>query len=734
MTTPSTNADETRASRMKFWGAAIILLMMVLMVFSTNIGSQFAQRGGGSNAVVGKASGDRTVTFADRQNAARMLEVLNRIYVNFPSGGGAPPRDPEPLAVACWGPELVREFGQKPEALALLIQEATANGPGASRSALGEALPEQRSAEALGLFNSGDVSLDHLRPIPSTYLEYLGQQFGNLYVSLSIATRTPLGVISGKPARELPPAEQGEIYSAFQQFLAIQSASALVLDSSKVSEPMVDRMIAQNRTAMTVQFASFDANAKFNTTTQPTDAQIETQLKAYADKRNGAVTRDNPFGFGYRIPDRVKLEMIGFKRADVRKLVEAEKTPYEWEVAARIAYARDRTPFLSRLPSTHPAYPASTQPAATQPAFDVLKAEAVQTEITRAVDARVADIEKRMRIRLSGDYQAWTTARASNATTQPTSLGVAYDSGEYLEKLAAEVNAQFKIQPTVYHYNKDDADWRDAAELGLLGAFSNAQWTMPLAVARTLQANSLDIPAPLYATEFARDLMSPRLLPQAGDSVLEHFEPSDLVTDPSGDGEVFIFRITAAQPNRPATPADLVGVRGLRDRVALDWRLAEAQRQTLAEANAAMQAVPNPSTDLQSPGLQVLAANVGPFGDQNLPVPPQLGMDERGYAQFAIGVNDLLLGEPGTTPVAVIDVPLAKKTLLVRRVKMWSTWTSEQQLDELRIAARRHMAERLVTVPTEASQAAGLPGNTAHSWLSPDRVLARNDYEPEKAD
>ena len=727
MTTQSTQEADERASRMKFWGGAVILLMMVLMVFSTNIASQFARSRAGAGATpVGTASGGRTVTVADKDQAKRLLDALEEIYVMLPI---ARTPQPIPLATACWGEQVVRDFKAHPEALALLLQEATANGPGATAAALGSLDPTQHSTDAPGLMNSGELSSDQLRPVPGSILSQLVAYNGpqprvQVVVRRGSADGRALSIM---PA-ELPPADQEQIYAAVQRFLTIQSAGALVGGAAKISEPMVDRLIAERQQRFTLQLATFDAVPKFNaTTTQPTDAQLATHLAAYADQPAGTVTRDDPFGFGYRVPDRVKLEMISFKRSDVAALVTAERKPYDWEVSARKTFARDRSIFTDRLPTTHPARVAASQPSMPQPAFDTLKDQAVQIEIDREVDARVGEIEQLIRSTLVNDFQGYSSARSQHATTAPSSFGVAYDSGEYLDHLAATVQARYKLLPAIARYGDT---FRDAPTLGLLGSFSHALWTVPPAVASKLRLEDPMVPAPAYATQFARDLMTPAMLSNVGETVLDVYEPSDVVVGDAPEGERFFFRITATDKHHPASAA--ADLERLRPQLTFDWRLAEAQRQTLADATAAAANL-SPDSTLQLPGTPVLTVNIGPFGGRDVPPPPrELALDARSYPQFAQGVNDQLLGDPSRTPIAVIDVPLARRTFIVRRVAMSALWATTSDLDTLRIVARHSLA----TDPSFATGAtdpdAGPAESAARSWIDAKKILERNEYKSER--
>src|SRR5688500_7803220 len=90
---------------------------------------------------------------------------------------------------------------------------------------------------------------------------------------------------------------------------------------------------------------------------QPITAeQLNAHFDKYADTVAGDASDANPFAFGYKYPDRVKLQYVAITRADVRKVVEASKTAYDWEVEARKYHRQNQAEFKPD-PTTQPKKP-----------------------------------------------------------------------------------------------------------------------------------------------------------------------------------------------------------------------------------------------------------------------------------------------------------------------------------------------------------------------------------------
>lgn len=86
-------------------------------------------------------------------------------------------------------------------------------------------------------------------------------------------------------------------------------------------------------------------------TLQPTEQQIEEQMKKYADKLPG----EGEFGFGYKLPDRLKIEWLTIPAASVRALV--EKSEAMDAVQQRLHWKRNPNKNLPPYPTDGSAPP-----------------------------------------------------------------------------------------------------------------------------------------------------------------------------------------------------------------------------------------------------------------------------------------------------------------------------------------------------------------------------------------
>jgi hypothetical protein len=719
------DTQETKSSRLQIWGAAIILLMIGLMLMPANLTS--LNQDGGQGILIGTASDGRKITSQDRLYASNLIDALQQIYVV------AGDDELLPLLTACWGDDRVRAFKGDPEAFFLLLQEARKVSPGPSVQALGELDESRQSDQMPGLLNSGMVSVDDLHPAPDSPLGEFRFRSGQPFPVELRVTQRRQDRISQLAPRSLPPLEQRAVYGAFYDFLTIQSAASLPLNAIKVSDPVVDLTIGSLAQIFTLEVAPFDAANFIAQVPEPTDARLAAHLKQYGGEVAGTPTRTNPFGFGYRVPDRVRFQSIWVARDDVRRLVEAEKTPYQWEVDARIAFQRNPSAFSE--PTTQPAAAtqSTTQPGAsvaTRPAvpsnFEEVRDRAMTATIDAATDARMSDIERRISTTMSFDYNAWIGARAAKTAMPSSSLGIVYESPGYLDRMAADIEARFKVKPQVRDFTDQPYDREALLKISDLQA---ASVEVPVQTAIKLQLDSLRIPAAAYVIELAEPLMEPKLLERAGELALSLFEPSAKFTTVVGDrvSRSGYVRLTAAEPDHPQTQIDPI-----RTTLVSDVRRVEAQKLALARAESV-------STELakgQVPtveGASLRTVVVGPFTGQS-PIPAGLDLTMPQYLQLGEAVADQLLGTAGPTPAAALNVPLAGRAYAARRTNVAAVWPSTEALQSMRQRTRVAIRQTM-SLPKRPENRFGMADDfVGSSWLDVKDIFKRNAWQPAASD
>jgi hypothetical protein len=361
--------------------------------------------------------------------------------------------------------------------------------------------------------------------------------------------------VSAPPSAD--PAADARIREAVRDFMMVQASYERIASQVKTSDPMLQRAMAERFVRLSADLSVFDgAASSYPSTSQPatagttqpatrsaipSPADLKAQFEKYSTTPPNHPTRDNPFGFGYRIPDRVKVQTISVTRDQLKAVIEKTRTPDKWDVAARTYFYTHKDEFPASQPTSMPSlnagYDLSAMPTS-QPGkrkFDSLTAEQKKESLDKAMEPEIAALSGRivafLNDRFTADYTKSKPATTQPITTQPTT---GYLSYSYLEQIAASVQKQFNILPTV----EDHAQWLDQETASSLPGLG--------------QALSSD------RASFATLAMGAQPFHQGhdDDEGLALYQFSSPLRD--FNDNLYLFRITAAQVNHTPTSMDEV--------------------------------------------------------------------------------------------------------------------------------------------------------------------------------
>jgi len=121
-----------------------------------------------------------------------------------------------------------------------------------------------------------------------------------------------------------------QIMRMFADLLGVMLYAEIATNNEAVTTDEIRAVIGRNGEKLTTEFVQFRAADFLEEQPDPNEETMLAQFAAYREYEAGHVTDDNPYGFGYKLPDRVKLEYIILKMEDVDKLV-ARPTQDEME-------------------------------------------------------------------------------------------------------------------------------------------------------------------------------------------------------------------------------------------------------------------------------------------------------------------------------------------------------------------------------------------------------------------
>jgi len=137
---------------------------------------------------------------------------------------------------------------------------------------------------------------------------------------------------------------EDQILTAFARLLAVLEYASIVCLGENITTQQIMHKISWGGETIDVEFVRFDSSEFAEDQNEPTQQQILAHFDKYRKFMTGAVSEQNPYGFGYKLADRIGLEYIAVKLDDVSQIVDR---PTQQE--AEEYYQRHRDTFTEQV-------------------------------------------------------------------------------------------------------------------------------------------------------------------------------------------------------------------------------------------------------------------------------------------------------------------------------------------------------------------------------------------------
>jgi hypothetical protein len=139
---------------------------------------------------------------------------------------------------------------------------------------------------------------------------------------------------------------QERILTAFGKLLAVWQYAHLVTSGQAVTTPQLEHLISWEKETINTEFVRFESDVFAENQEQPPEDKLREHFEKYNKSFADDIRQDNPYGFGYKLPDRVRLEYIVVKLEDVSSIV-----PAPTHEEAEGYYQRHTEEFTESVPS-----------------------------------------------------------------------------------------------------------------------------------------------------------------------------------------------------------------------------------------------------------------------------------------------------------------------------------------------------------------------------------------------
>ncbi len=399
----------------------------------------------------------------------------------------------------------------------------------------------------------------------------------------------------------------------------------------RLSRPLLEHFVSDQQMSVKVALVPISSDRYLDQVSEPTEEQLVDLFQKYKQDLPGST---KPYGFGYRMADRVQIEYLSLPADRIDSLVSAS------EADAINYYDAHQDEFTEQLP---PQAPAPEGEAAAKPAT-VVKAYA-------DVRDQILDRLKKEAVRKHGDQIIKTAQNLLLADARRLATRKGYRvlpknfKPTSLETVAVAIQKQFGVLPSVV---VDDQHWLTLEQLRAVPGLGTAG---VLGKSRVQFAD--------YAIS-VREIERKTPHPQAALRL-----QTGLVSLPLGsfDGSRYLFRIRKAQGTR--VPKSISEVR---DQVVADARRLSAFDLALQDRDAWVKRLGTDSLQVIAKELGVTIHSPAPFqrrrfmfGGAEVPTIEPVGQDE----QFVDGVFELADKVSGDDASKLAILPVDKRSGVV---------------------------------------------------------------------
>jgi hypothetical protein len=505
------------------------------------------------------------------------------------------------------------------------------------------------------------------------------------------------------------------VYDAVADFMRVMTAARLAMQGMDVAEPRVRLAVRDAYEKVSVKLVALRADDFLDPNEVLTDAELQQHFETYKDVLPG---EDERLGYGYRWPDRVRVEYLV---ADIAQIKKAQPETMVRRVESRaLKYYRDhQEEFTVSEPATTTA--ATTEPASSMPAtssqpvtrlksYGEVKDDLVDRLMTEQALKTAGQLIQRAGERLQ---EPWYEVRPDKDGYKEAPAAATEDG--YMSDLAAEISGEGI--PLLYR-STELLTPRNAAELPDIGmGFARDEENRPLPFSQyVFRVKGLASAPTGTGASLRLSLYEPTRSPLRDGS-------------PSNPRNFYIFRVTEVSPSQ--VPQSLEEVRShveadLREYKAY-LRAGEQTEQLAAAADSDLATAVEQAEDLEEklgdqlrllepapfPRVQPLSMQMVQFGmtQQRPPLVTGIGSSK----EFVEACFDLAeAAEKGESPIRSVALPKLKRQAVVQ-------WVETEQVTEQLYQERR--AQVAQTLQIEVVRA------FRNDWFDPERIRERTGFK-----
>jgi len=319
--------------------AVVVILILIGFVFQAFI-SQLGQRRTSRRKTIAYFADNRKITNYDLALARQELEILKLLQADkILRNISVPAFRANDLQAVLLAELLFPDRTISPALTGYIEQMIGANRYRISEKQINDIYRRSMPSETYWLLLKNEAQLAGVK----TSNEISGMQLAKIIPQLfNGATYSQL--IGSIINRQSIPEEQ--ILTAFSKLTTVLMYARMICTSEDVTISQIMHNASWEEETIDVEFVKFDSAVFAKTQSEPSEKELVEHFDKYKKFFAGDINDQNPYGFGYKLDDRVQLEYIAVKLDDVSATVTAPTAEEAEEF-----YQKHREEFTASVPS-----------------------------------------------------------------------------------------------------------------------------------------------------------------------------------------------------------------------------------------------------------------------------------------------------------------------------------------------------------------------------------------------
>jgi hypothetical protein len=112
-----------------------------------------------------------------------------------------------------------------------------------------------------------------------------------------------------------------DLLKIFSDLLAVMQYAQIICSNESMTRAQLSQAVAYERESINAELVEIDAAVFTSDIQEPVPQEQKEHFEKYRKFTAGEINEENPYGFGYKLPDRVRLEYITVKLDDIAPLI-----------------------------------------------------------------------------------------------------------------------------------------------------------------------------------------------------------------------------------------------------------------------------------------------------------------------------------------------------------------------------------------------------------------------------